>query len=324
MEGRSRRSSTVASSTATSALVRQRAELHEERLASAPRYPKRKSKKRKVVSSQPKLGSGAKAARQPRRWSPKGWVRGGERALCRRSFPAGLEMHHEEAHALAPPSGSQVSWLRSRGTKSIWEQMALADREAARASRAGGPAAAAAAAPRPAPQPEPLAVGDLVSVQFGGARGGHYDAVVAKVHSGGEWVTLDWANGETTQRRQRAANVRRRKPRRPKKQPQRQPVPVAEPAAPQAAPPTAPAAQPQLRPAHSQAQPKARPQPLPTACAPLRAPPAAPVQTSAPPPPPPLCEEAVVDLTAAAEELPAKTPPAASESARVSINVLAS
>ena len=308
---------------ATSNLERQREELVDARAAAAPRYPKRR---RKAVSSQPKAAK-AKAARQPRRWSPKGWSPALSPALCRRSFPAGLETQHEPATNPRPPPGSKLAWLRSSGTKSLWEQMALADRDAAQASQAGsaGVAATAAPRPRPAPQPvdKPLAVGDAVQVQFKGKRGGIYAARVAKVHNGGESVTLDWANGEQTQRRQPAANVQRRKSSRPKNQPQRRRSPAAAPLDPPTAPQAPPAAESQLRPsAHSQAQPRAGPQPLPTACAPLRAPPAAPVQASAPPPPP--CEEAVVDLTAAAEELPAKTPPAASESARVSINVLAS
>ena len=314
---------------ATSNLERQREELVDARAAAAPRYPKRR---RKAVSSQPKAAK-AKAARQPRRWSPKGWSPALSPALCRRSFPAGLETQHEPATNPRPPPGSKLAWLRSNGTKSIWEQMALADRDAAQASQAGSAGVAAAAAPRPKPAPQPvdkpLAVGDAVQVQFKGKRGGIYAARVAKVHNGGESVTLDWANGEQTQRRQPAANVQRRKPAKPKvKVQKRQPaVAPAAPAAVQPAAPPRPRPVVQPRPA-MQPQPAARlppqtqppPQPQPQTCVPLGLPSAA---ASAPPPPPAPCE--VIDLAAAEEKPPMKTPPAMTETAsRVSILSLTS
>eukprot|EP01045_Picozoa_sp_COSAG04_P007358 COSAG04_NODE_383_length_15420_cov_31.294432_10_plen_313_part_00 len=65
--------------------------------------------------------------------------------------------------------------------------------------------------PRPAAtRPEALAVGDAVCVEFRGPRGGIYNAHVAAVHRGGDSYTLDWANGELTQRVQPAQSVRRR------------------------------------------------------------------------------------------------------------------
>ena len=66
--------------------------------------------------------------------------------------------------------------------------------------------------PRPAAtRREALAVGDAVCVEFRGPRGGIYNAHVAAGHRGGESYTLDWANGELTQRVQPAQSVRRRK-----------------------------------------------------------------------------------------------------------------
>ena len=56
---------------------------------------------------------------------------------------------------------------------------------------------------------EPFAVGDRVWVEFSGPRGGVYHARVAEVHSGGASYTLDWTNGEQTQRRQPASRVER-------------------------------------------------------------------------------------------------------------------
>ena len=65
--------------------------------------------------------------------------------------------------------------------------------------------------PRPAAtRREALAVGDAVCVEFRGPRGGIYNAHVAAVHRGGDSYTLDWANGELTQRVQPAQSVRRR------------------------------------------------------------------------------------------------------------------
>ena len=113
------------------------------------------------------------------------------RAICRRSYPAGLEMVHEPAPADAPslPSANKLSWLRSVGTRSIFEKVAQAEADTRR---------------------EVLAVGDAVCVEFRGPRGGIYNAHVAAVHRGGESYTLDWANGELTQRVQPAQSVRRR------------------------------------------------------------------------------------------------------------------
>ena len=124
------------------------------------------------------------------------------RAICRRSYPAGLEMVHESAPADAPslPSANKLSWLRSVGTRSIFEKVAQAEADASRAKQRR----------EAATRRELLAVGDAVCVEFRGPRGGIYNAHVAAVHKGGESYTLDWANGELTQRVQPAQSVRRR------------------------------------------------------------------------------------------------------------------
>ena len=124
------------------------------------------------------------------------------RAICRRSYPAGLEMVHEPAPADAPslPSANKLSWLRSVGTRSIFEKVAQAEADASRAKQRR----------EAATRREVLAVGDAVCVEFRGPRGGIYNAHVAAVHRGGESYTLDWANGELTQRVQPAQSVRRR------------------------------------------------------------------------------------------------------------------
>ena len=124
------------------------------------------------------------------------------RAICRRSYPAGLEMVHEPAPADAPslPSANKLSWLRSVGTQSIFEKVAQAEADASRAKQRR----------EAATRREVLAVGDAVCVEFRGPRGGIYNAHVAAVHRGGDSYTLDWANGELTQRVQPAQSVRRR------------------------------------------------------------------------------------------------------------------
>ena len=133
MAGRSRRSSTAASSMATENLARQRTEMQAE---AATRYPTGKRKaSRPKRESEPK----PKKPRRPRRWAPPGWD--GNRWSARSVQPGGLETHHEpcmssfltteeSSSSVADRSTGRLSWLRPRNSVSIWEHYAEMKRRA--------------------------------------------------------------------------------------------------------------------------------------------------------------------------------------------------
>ena len=161
MAGRSRRSSTAASSMATENLARQRTEMQAE---AATRYPTGKRQaSRPKRESEPK----PKKPRRPRRWAPPGWD--GNRWSARSVQPGGLETHHEpcmssfltteESSSSADDrSTGRLSWLRPRNSVSIWEHYAEVKRRADMATANEHPlmsASGSAVQPMPIGKPAP-------------------------------------------------------------------------------------------------------------------------------------------------------------------------